>query len=276
MRNLSRTDFFTWFGEFQSHDLSQLPWIGPLPGVIAEIEAYCRIFRSAERLRNSLMDSLCNPLTGECSVSYDFPPEDKPLLEEKLVSILGCMICLLNKGREDVLSGRSSFINSFRISDVNFMEEKLPPLAIFRSEMKRYCESMHVTLEDYLTPDDAKLQRLKSVCYDSGLPRGDDYPCHTLFANWNLVYLSTKKENIESANSEVAFWTGSQVTEESLKWLLEKGFKTIVDLRAETVKDTICRKALDSAILSGKVELVKLPVELALHLQWSRLRYLQL
>ncbi|KAK2976152.1 hypothetical protein RJ640_012362 [Escallonia rubra] len=253
----------------QSHELSQLPWIGPLPGDIAEIEAYCRIFRSAERLRNSLMDSLCNPLTGECSVSYDFPPEDKPLLEEKLVSVLGCMICLLNKGREDVLSGRSSFINSFRISDVNFMEEKLPPLAIFRSEMKRYCESMHVTLEDYLTPDDAqkldvwrKLQMLKSVCYDSGLPRGDDYPCHTLFANWNPVYLSTKKENIESANSEVSFWTGSQVTEESLKWLLEKGFKTIVDLRAETVKDTICRKALDSAILSGKVELVKLPVEL--------------
>lgn len=252
----------------QSNDISQLPWIGPLPGDIAEVEAYCRIFRAAERLHNALMTTLCNPLTGECSVSYGFPSEDKPLLEDKIVSVLGCMVCLLNKGREDLLSGRSSMINSFRISDVNIAEDKLPPLASFRAEMKRYCESLHVALEDYLTPDDVqrvhvwrKLQRLKNVCYDSGYPRQDDYPCHTLFANWNPVYLSTLKEEIESAVSDVAFWRGSQVTEESLKWLIDKGFKTIVDLRAEVIKDHFYQSVLDEAVLSRKVELVKLPVE---------------
>ncbi|KAI3761080.1 hypothetical protein L1987_51487 [Smallanthus sonchifolius] len=253
---------------YQSHNLTQLPWVGPLPGDIAEVEAYCRIFRAAESLHNALMDTLCNPLTGECSVSYAFPSEDKPLLEDKIVSVLGCMICLLNKGREDLLSGRSSVMKSFSDSDVDVMEDKLPPLAVFRREMKRYCESLHIALEIFLTPDDSrsrvvwrKLQRLKSVCYDSGMPRGDDYPPQSLFANWNPVYLSTSKEDIESSDSEVAFWRGSQLTEESLKWLLENGFKTIVDLRAESVNDVFCETALQDALSSGKIDLVKLPVE---------------
>ncbi|XP_057973861.1 NAD kinase 2, chloroplastic isoform X2 [Malania oleifera] len=252
----------------QPHDLSQLPWIGPVPGDIAEIEAYCRIFRASERLHIALMDTLCNPLTGECNVSYDFSSEEKPLLEDKIVSVLGCMVSLLSKGREDVLSGRSSIMNSFRVADVSAIEDKLPPLAVFRSEMKRCCESLHVALENYLTPDDdrsrdvwIKLQRLKNVCYDSGFPRGDDYPCHMLFANWNPVYLSSSKGYLPSEDSEVAFWVGGQVTEEGLIWLLEKGYKTIVDLRAETVKDTFYEVALDDAILSGKIELVKFPVE---------------
>lgn len=253
---------------FHSHDLSQLPWIGPLPGDIAEVEAYCRIFRSAERLHNAIMNTLCNPLTGECSVSYNMSSEDKPALEDRIVSVLGCMVCLINKGKEDVLSGRSSTSCAFRATDIDVRDDVLPPLSIFRGEMKRYCESLHVALENYLTPDDArslnvwrKLQQLKSVCYDSGFPRGDGDPSHTLFANWNPVYLSTSKDDIETTNSEVSFWRGSQVTEEGLKWLLEKGFKTIVDLRAETVKDNFYEKALDEAILSGKVELVKIPVE---------------
>lgn len=213
------------------------------------------------------MDTLCNPLTGECSISYDVPSEDKPLLEDKIVSVLGCMVFLLNKGREDVLLGRSSAMSLFRESDVDIMEDKLPPLATFRGEMKRYCESLHVALEIYLTPDDArstdvwrKLQKLKNVCYDSGFPRCDGDPCHTLFANWNPVYLSTSKEDKES-NPEVAFWRGGQVTEEGLQWLIEKGFKTIVDLRAETVKDIFYETRLDEAVLSGRIELIKLPVE---------------
>ncbi|KAK1422165.1 hypothetical protein QVD17_25094 [Tagetes erecta] len=252
---------------YQSHNLTQLPWVGPLPGDIAEVEAYCRIFRAAESLHNALMDTLCNPLTGECSVSYAFPSEDKPLLENKIASVLGCMICLLNKGREDLLSGRSTVMKSFNISDVDLMEDKLPPLAVFRREMKHYCESLHIALEIFLTLDDSrsrvvwrKLQRLKNVCYDSGLPRGDDYPPQSLFANWNPVYLSTSKEDIEPSDSEVAFWRGSQLTEESLKWLLEKGFKTIVDLREESVNDVFYETALQDALSSGKVDLVKLPV----------------
>nr|XP_043614854.1 NAD kinase 2, chloroplastic [Erigeron canadensis] len=254
---------------YQSHNLTQLPWVGPLPGDIAEVEAYCRIFRAAESLHNSIMDTLCNPLTGECSVSYAFPSEDKPLLEDKIVSVLGCMICLLNKGREDLLSGRSTIMKSFSVSDVDMMEDKLPPLALFRREMKRYCESLHIALEIFLTSDDTrsldvwrKLQRLKNVCYDSGLPRGDNYPPQSLFANWNPVYLSTSKEDIGPTDSEVAFWRGSQLTEESLKWLIEKDFKTIVDLRAEIVNDVFYEAALKDAVSSGKVELIKLPVEI--------------
>ncbi|MBA0746052.1 hypothetical protein Gogos_008599 [Gossypium gossypioides] len=252
----------------QSHDVSQLRWIGPVPGDIAEVEAYCRIFRAAERLHTALMETLCNPLTGECSVSYDFTPEEKPVAEDKIVSVLGCMLSLLNKGREDVLSGRVSVMNTFRMADMLVMEDKLPPLAVFRSEMKRCCESLHVALENYLTPDDyrslhvwRKLQRLKNACYDLGFPRKDNHPCHTLFANWQSVCWSTSKEEVESKDCEIEFWRGGQVTEEGLKWLIDRGFKTIVDLRAETVKDNFYQSALDDAILSGKVEFVKIPVE---------------
>ncbi|XP_060198300.1 NAD kinase 2, chloroplastic-like [Lycium barbarum] len=251
----------------QPRGISKLPWIGPLPGDIAEIEAYCRIFRAAEQLHNTLMDTLCNPVTGECSILYDAPSEDKHLLEDKIVSVLGCMVCLLNKGREDVLSGRSLIVNSFSDFDVHVMDDKLPPLAFFRGEMKRYCESLHVALENFLTPDDPrsidvwrKLCKLKNVCYDSGFPRGDDHPCHTLFANWDPVYFSPEEET-KSASSEVAFWRGGQVTEEGLRWLLERGFKSIIDLRAETIKDNLYEKVLDEAISSGDIEVFKLPVE---------------
>ncbi|KAL6208329.1 hypothetical protein ACLB2K_019280 [Fragaria x ananassa] len=240
----------------QPHDPS--PSLGPVPGDIAEIEAYCRIFRAAERLHTALMEALCNPVTGVCSVYYDFPSEEKPLLEDKIVAVIGCMASLLNKAREDVLSGRSSF----RVVDVGVVvEDKLPPLAVFRSEMKRCCESLHVALEDWLMPGDdqsvdvwRKLQRLKNVCYDCGFARNEDDPCNTLFANWGPVYFS-------SDDSEVAFWRGGQVTEEGLKLLLDKGFKTIVDIRAENVKDNIYQAALDDAVASGKVELIRIPVE---------------
>ncbi|KAL5559679.1 hypothetical protein UlMin_035890 [Ulmus minor] len=253
---------------FQPQDPSKLPWVGPVPGDIAEIEAYCRIFRCAEWLHTALMDTLCNPLTGECFVSYDFTPDEKPLLEDKIVSVLGCMASLLKEAREDVLSGRSSIMNSFRVADVSAMEDKLPPLNVFRSEMKRCCESLHVALENYLMPNDGrsldvwrKLQKLKNVCYDSGFPRREDFPSQMLFANWNPVYISTSKEDIGPNDSEVAFWRGGQVTEEGLEWLLKKGYKTIVDLRAETVKDNFYQAAMVDAIASGKIELVEIPVE---------------
>ncbi|KAI4320587.1 hypothetical protein MLD38_034049 [Melastoma candidum] len=252
-----------------SSDGSRLPWVGPVPGDIAEIEAYCRIFRGTERLRDSLMETLCNPLTGECRVPDDYPSEDRPLLEDKLVSVLGCMLSLLNKGREEVVSGRSSIARSFRgVDGGEVSEDELPPLAVFRGEMKRCCESLHVALEDFLTPDDErssdvwmKLQRLKNVCYDSGFPRGDACPCHMLFANWRPVSLSNTKDDGYPRDAEVAFCKGGQVTAEGLKWLIDKGFKTIVDLRSESIKDNFYQQALDDAILSGKIGLVKLPVE---------------
>ncbi|XP_020213188.1 NAD kinase 2, chloroplastic [Cajanus cajan] len=252
----------------QSHAPSRLPWTGPVPGDIAEVEAYCRIFRNSERLHSALIDALCNPLTGECSVSYEVPSDEKPLLEDKIVSVLGCIVALVNSGRQDVLSGRSSIVTPFRSAEVGDMEDMLPPLALFRSEMKRCCESLHVALENYLIPGDdrsldvwRKLQRLKNVCYDSGFPREEDYPCPVLFANWSPVYLYTSKEDMESKESEAAFWTGGQVMEEGLKWLLDKGYKTIIDLRAEDVKDNFYQAALRDAIASGSIELVKIPVK---------------
>lgn len=268
--NCSRLTSFTLdlLKAVKSRDTSNLPWIGPVPGDIAEVEAYCRIFRSAERLHGALMETLCNPVTGECRVPYDFSPEEKPLLEDKIVSVLGCILSLLNKGRKEILSGRSSSMNSFSLDDVGVAEDTLPPLAVFRGEMKRCCESLHIALENYLTPDDErsgivwrKLQKLKNVCYDAGFPRSDSYPCQTLFANWDPIYSSNMKEDTDSYESEIAFWRGGHVTQEGLKWLLEKGFKTIVDLRAENVKDTFYQAALDDAISTGKITLVKIPIE---------------
>ncbi|KAF1871845.1 hypothetical protein Lal_00020640 [Lupinus albus] len=251
-----------------SYDPSQLPWMGPVPGDIAEVEAYCTIFRNYERFHSALMDALCNTCTGECSVSYKVPSYEKPVLEDKIVSVLGCMVTLVNNGKQEVLSGRSSLITPFRASEVSMIEDMLPPLAIFRSEMKRCCESLHIALENYLVPGDdrnldvwRKLQRLKNVCYDSGFPRWEDYPCPALFANWSPVYLSSSKEGAESKDSEAAFWTGGQVTEEGIKWLLDKGFKTIVDLREEIIKDNFYEAAVHDAITSGRIELVKIPVE---------------
>ncbi|XP_077231591.1 NAD kinase 2 isoform X2 [Tasmannia lanceolata] len=253
---------------FQTQDSSKLSWIGPVPGDIAEVEAYCRIFRAAEQLHIVLMETLCNPQTGECTVSYDISSEEMQLLEEKVVAVLGCTIALLNRAREDVLAGRSFFTNSFRNSDVNIMDGKLPPLAVFRGEMKRCCESLHVALENYLTPFDdrstdiwRKLQRLKNVCYDAGYPRGLDSPCQTIFANWAPVYFSSKKGETVSKDCEVAFWKGGQVTGDGLEWLVQKGYKTIVDLRSESVKDECYEVAIENAVSSGLIEVVKLPVE---------------
>jgi len=243
--------------------------MGPFPGDIAEVEAYCRIFRNSERLHYALMDALCNPTTGECSVSYEVPSDEKQLLEDKIVSVLGCIVALVDSGRQDLLSGRSSIESPFRAAEVGVMEEDtLPPLALFRSEMKRCCESLHVALENYLIPGDdrnldvwRKLQRLKNVCYDSGFPRGEDDPCPSLFANWSPVYLYTPVEDMESEESEAAFWTGGQVTEEGLKWLLDKGYKTIIDLIEEDVKDSFYQATVCDAISSGSIELVRIPVK---------------
>ncbi|CAN1240028.1 NAD kinase 2, chloroplastic [Linum grandiflorum] len=255
---------------YQSYDQSQSPWIGPIPGDIAEVEAYCRIFRAAEQLHAAMMKRLCNPVTGECNLPYDFLPEEKPLIEDKIVLVLGAMVSLLNKGRDDVLSGRSSIIKSFCRLDISTVDDDdvLPPLAIFRSEMKRCCESLHVALQTYLAADDdqglevwRRLQRLKNICYDPGFPRSDECPCHTLLANWNAVYSFSPKQETEAESSHPEFWMGGQVSEEALSWLLQKGFRTIVDLRAETINDKFYKAAINGALLAGKVEVVQIPVE---------------
>lgn len=253
---------------FHTRDLSQLLWVGPVPGDIAEVEAYCRIFRAAEQLHTAVMSALCDPETGECTAHYDVESEDLPVLEGKVAAVLGCMLALLNRGRNEVLSGRSGVASAFQ-GAVDSTSDRIPPLALFRGDMKRCCESMQVALASYLVPSEPrgldvwrKLQRLKNVCYDAGFPRPDGYPCPTLFANWFPVYLSTVSDDPGTDELEVAFWRGGQVSEEGLAWLLEKGFKTIVDLREEDVKDDLYLSAVQKAVSSGKIQVVNMPVEI--------------
>ncbi|CAN6362527.1 unnamed protein product [Urochloa humidicola] len=253
---------------FHTRDLSQLLWVGPVPGDIAEIEAYCRIFRAAEQLHTAVMSALCDPETGECPVRYDVESEDLPVLEDKVAAFLGCMLALLNRGRNEVLSGRSAVASAFQGSE-DSTSDRIPPLALFRGDMKRCCESMQVALTSYLSPNEPrgldvwrKLQRLKNACYDAGFPRADDYPCATLFANWFPVYHSTASDDSGTDELEVAFWRGGQVSEEGLAWLLERGFKTIVDLREEDVKDDLYLSAVQEAVSSGKIEVLNMPVEI--------------
>jgi NAD+ kinase len=242
--------------------------VGPVPGDIAEIEAYCRIFRSAEQLHLSIMETLCNPENGECTISYDTPSEELPILEEKVVTVLGYMLTLLNHARMEVVSGRSTSSNStFSNTDsfeANFLEGNLPPLAVFRGEMKKCCESFEVALLRYLSPyqDEnidiwRRLQRLRNVCYDAGFSRVDGSPFSTLFANWYPVYINPE-------DSEPAFWSGGQVTEEGLNWLLDEGFKTIVDLREEEEgkRDGYYNSALKEVISGRQIKVVNLPVEI--------------
>ncbi|CAO2152839.1 unnamed protein product [Urochloa humidicola] len=134
--------------------------------------------------------------------------------------------------------------------------------------MKQRCESMQVALTSYLVPSEPrgldvwrKLQRLKNACYDAGFLRAGDYPCPTLFANWLPVYHSTASDDSGTDELEVAFWRGGQVSEEGLAWLLERGFKTILDLRDEDVKDDLYLPAVQEAVSSGKIEVVNMPVE---------------
>ncbi|TVU26227.1 hypothetical protein EJB05_28764 [Eragrostis curvula] len=253
---------------YHTRDLSQLLWVGPVPGDIAEIEAYCRIFRAAEQLHTAVMSALCDPETGECPVRYDVESEDLPVLEDKVAAVLGCMLALLSRGRAEVLSGRSGVASAFQESADSTMD-RIPPLAVFRGDLKRCCESMHVSLARYLVPSESRgldiwrrLQRLKNACYDAGFPRPDGYPCPTLFANWFPVYFSTVSDDSEADELEVAFWRGGQVSEEGLAWLLAKGFRTIVDLREEDVKDELYLSAIQEAVSSGRIEVVNLPVEI--------------
>jgi NAD+ kinase len=216
----------------------------------------------------SIMKTLCNPETGECMISYDSPSEELPILEEKVVTVLGYMLTLLNHARMEVVSGRSTSINNtFSDTDsfeANFMEGNLPPLAVFRGEMKKCCESLEVALLRYLSPYQdgnidiwRRLQRLRNACYDAGFSRVDGSPCPTLFANCYPVY--TDRED-----TEPVFWRGGQVTEEGLNWLLDKGFKTIVDLREEEEgqRDGYYNSALKEAISGRKIKVVNLPVEI--------------
>eukprot|EP00253_Pinus_taeda_P017070 PITA_17070 len=199
--------------------------IGPLPGDIAEVEAFCRIFRVAEQLHTSIMNILCSSETGECTVTY-LSELDNFILEEKVVAGLACMSTLIQRGRQEI-----ALESYFELNDEH---------------------STHIW---------RRLQRLRNICYDAGFPRSEGSPCHTVLPNWSAVSLYPGRHDRTSNNDEVAFWRGGQVTEEGLKWLLENGYKTIVDLRAEGIEDQQSLAAIEEVIFSGKIQLVHLPVE---------------
>eukprot|EP00252_Welwitschia_mirabilis_P002529 TRINITY_DN1249_c0_g1_i1.p1 TRINITY_DN1249_c0_g1~~TRINITY_DN1249_c0_g1_i1.p1 ORF type:complete len:797 (-),score=170.05 TRINITY_DN1249_c0_g1_i1:66-2456(-) len=245
--------------------------IGPLPGDIAEIEAYCRIFRAAEQLHSEIMNTLCDPVTGECAVTYAESQNgvsgDVAILQEKVVAALACMATLLQRGREEVLSGRLVKAHSLHIAERN--DDKLPPLAIFREEMKDCCCKLQSAIQSYFMPSDKRtisiwtsLQRLKNLSYDAGFPRSNGSPCHAVLPNWSPVSLFPIESGTVSNDSEVAFWRGGQVTEEGLKWLIKKGYKTIVDLRAESIEDPWSVAAVEEAVHLGKIQLVHIPVKI--------------
>lgn len=50
--------------------------------------------------------------------------------------------------------------------------------------------------------------------------------------------------------------------EEGLKWLMEKGFRIIVDFRVEIVKDNFYLVVLEVVLEFGKVELFKFLVDI--------------
>uniref|UniRef100_A0A0D3HJ38 DSP-PTPase phosphatase fused to NAD+ Kinase domain-containing protein n=1 Tax=Oryza barthii TaxID=65489 RepID=A0A0D3HJ38_9ORYZ len=55
---------------------------------------------------------------------------------------------------------------------------------------------------------------------------------------------------------------GGQFSGEKLEWLLSKGFKIIVDLWEEDVKDDLYLLAVQEAVSLGKIEVVNIPVEI--------------
>uniref|UniRef100_A0A0E0MEM3 Uncharacterized protein n=1 Tax=Oryza punctata TaxID=4537 RepID=A0A0E0MEM3_ORYPU len=70
-----------------SRDLSQLLWVGAVPGDIPEIVVYCHIFGAAKQLHTAVMSAICDPETGEFPVRYDVQA-NLPILEDKVGAVL--------------------------------------------------------------------------------------------------------------------------------------------------------------------------------------------
>eukprot|EP00249_Psilotum_nudum_P024631 c29243_g1_i1 orf=285-2012(+) len=275
---------------FAKDQVYQLPdeesshfWNGPLPGDLAELEAFCRIFRLSEQLHNAVMNAL-NSLSYS-KRSWEFldgsygrllsepvlsDAENRLLLEQKVVAGLGCIGALLYQQKQKVhggslRSGRASENLHGMVEDVS-----TPPLAHFRAEMKKCCQQLELAVSHCFPPVDKqssdihkRFRRLRNACFDVGYPRPEGSPSHEVVPNWAPVQFSCGRggEN-PGINGEVMFYQGGQVTEEGIKWLLENGFRTIVDLRAENDTDQLAKAAIGSAISLSQLRLVRLPVEL--------------
>ncbi|KAH7438862.1 hypothetical protein KP509_04G034000 [Ceratopteris richardii] len=251
---------------------------GPSPGDLAEVEAFCRIFRLAEQVHNVVMDALCSvkdarqnlrsmPDASNGSVSdLENITEDQeiPLLEEKVVSGLGCIGALVYQQKQEVLNGRLN---------VGFTpvarHDTMPPLAKFRARMKKFCEELESILLCYFPADDIQFkamhktfQKLQNVCLDAGYSRKEGAPSHADIPNWGVVKSRTPwSDELSAVDNEIAFWRGGQPTDDGIQWLIDKGFKVIVDMRREDSADFLAKSAMDAAVCLGKLKHIKLPVE---------------
>ncbi|KAG6549303.1 hypothetical protein Mapa_009289 [Marchantia paleacea] len=254
--------------QFQAREESRLFWFGPPTGDLAEIEAFCRLHRLAESLHTTVMDAL-RSYSAIASSDIGAGPDrgDVSLVEENVAAGLAHIMSLLHTRKTDLLCAT----RVGRPQEEAPLDEP-PPLAKFRSEMRECCRPLETALESLLPADSVQrlavrrsMLKLKNACLDSGFMRPDGLPKHADIPNIAVVRLRpSKSARALHKDEDVAFWRGGQVTEEGLEWLLGKGFKMIVDMREESAQP-IAQSAIENAVASGKISVVRLPVERGEH-----------
>eukprot|EP00250_Pteridium_aquilinum_P034269 c7334_g1_i1 orf=86-2794(+) len=252
---------------------------GPLPGDLAELEAFCRIFRIAEQVHNAVMEALL--FVSQDRGMPQFQPNggiddthlqdekahgvgDAFLLEDKVVSALGRVGALLKQQKEEVLGGRLSLGAS-----LTSLPDSLPPLARFRAELQRCCEDLEVALCCHFPIVDErgrsihrKLQKLVNICFDAGFSRTGGAPSHADIPNWGAVSVHIPhSEGMLEQDTGLVLWRGGRATEDGLRWLIDNGFKAIVDLRAEDSADQLTNSFLKEAVSTNLIRHFRLPVD---------------
>eukprot|EP00850_Spirogloea_muscicola_P012876 SM000085S23226 [mRNA] locus=s85:188497:194050:+ [translate_table: standard] len=253
---------------------------GPPPGDVAEVEAFCRIYRLAEELHAAVMEALKElanaPADNGGLAARRLPdgPErgDISETEEKIISGLAKIGSELQTGRLTVLGRAANLDTSSRqtvVGDVAVGNNELPPLAVLRQELQGCCKELQWTLEVTL-PDHGektqavkkRLERLKNVTLDAGFPRLPGAPNSADIPNFAAVKLRPFRGGRKiNQDEEVAFWRGGQVTSEGLEWLLAEGFRSIVDMRAVDFSNQWIKPAIEDLAQQGTINYVRIPVK---------------
>ncbi|KAJ7514781.1 hypothetical protein O6H91_23G058800 [Diphasiastrum complanatum] len=263
------------FGNSQIQDGLYQSTNAPFGGDLTEIENFCRIYRLAEELHTVVMSALHNLNTiqqtkMQASEGGNVCSGDKDLanhvheLEEKVVASLACIGASLQEERSQLFANNGNGLVSVQKSQLRYEDNKHSSLASFRVKMINCCNLLRVRLESLL-PSCAgnnifiyqSLQRLVNVCLDVGFPRPKGTPSHADIPNLEAVRWQS---HVAGEDEDVAFWTGGQITEEGLQWLIDSGFKMLVDLRAEQAENSLTVLALKNAVGLGKIRHVTIPV----------------
>ncbi|KAL3689759.1 hypothetical protein R1sor_016068 [Riccia sorocarpa] len=251
--------------KFQAKGESRLFLFGPPTGDLAVIEAFCRLHRLAESLQATAMDAL----RSYSSVAGSVPTSgsergDVSLVEENVAARLAQLITMLHTRKPEILCGT-------RVGrpQVEAPLDEPSPFAKFRMEVRECCKPLETALESLLPVGSEQLLavnrallKLKNACLDSGFPRPEGLPKHADIPNLAVVRFRPSKSarSLHNDAEDVAFWRGGQITDEGLEWLLQKGFKTIVDMREETARH-IAAEAIQKAVAGGKLQVVRLHVD---------------